>query len=551
MEEQDIKYVVGIEIGSSRAKIGVAGYAVGPDGEVVGPLTIYDVASRSTVDAVRYGRITNVREVTEVLQNLVNDIENRPPVVGRRIVNVYIGVGGRSLSSRTVSTCIVLPDRCEITEEHIDRLKDEAAEQIPSNREILAIEPVQFTVDNIQTPRPVGSLGKRVSGQFTIVTCAPANLYDFKDVVLDRLGLGVCGTTVRPLSIANIVVSPADAFSGCMLVDIGAETITASIYKGGTLRYLATVPLGSRHITRDLSTVLAVPEAEAEEIKLRLGNAIADTTNADNMQAVVDSVVCARLSDLVANIAAQPEFAGMNPGDLNAGIVLTGGGSKLRNFGRVLEAATRMPVRIATLPDEIRIADSAMVPAEYFDTIGMLHDAAFESQKPDVPGCLSQPNLRKIEKKEEKVTLKPDDSEGFDLDGPVNEDETPRDDESGYGYVPFGAHKEDEDDLFKDDEDIVDNGYEIEDDDDQTWTLDSDEAEKQRQKIRDRQRREADRQRREEEKRLKRIEEEKKREEERKRRAERPSRLDKFISKVANFIGKNPETDDEGADLDE
>ncbi|MDE6396654.1 MAG: hypothetical protein K2K84_05235, partial [Muribaculaceae bacterium] len=289
MEYQDIKYIVGIELGSHRAKIGVAGYPVDEAGEPVGPLTIYDVVTRPTTDAVRYGRIRNVKEVTEILEKIVSDVEHRQPVSGRKVVSVYIGVGGRSLKSTMMASKLELPERREITEDLIVRLKEDVAVNVPQEREILAIEGVNFTVDNILTPRPVGTLGTRLAGEFTVVTCDPSNVRDFRNVLLDRVGLGVCASTVRPLATANLVLSPSEAFSGCMLIDFGAETITASIYKGGTLRYLATIPLGARLITRDLSEELRRPEDEAEGIKIRLGSAIGDPDSDDDRQ-FVDSI---------------------------------------------------------------------------------------------------------------------------------------------------------------------------------------------------------------------------------------------------------------------
>lgn len=103
----------------------------------------------------------------------------------------------------------------------------------------------------------------------------------------------------------------------------------------------------------------------------------------------INTVVTARLADLVANIAAQPGFAGFESERLRGGIVLTGGGSKLRNLGRLLESFTHIKVRIATLPPGIVIADTSLAAADNLDLIALLHEAANDARRnPDIE-CLS------------------------------------------------------------------------------------------------------------------------------------------------------------------
>ncbi len=539
MEYQDIKYIVGLELGSSRAKIGVAGYPVDASGEPAGPLTVYDIVTRPTTDAVRYGRIRNVKDVSEILEKLVSDVENRRPVNGRKVVNVYIGVGGRSLKSTMMASKLELPERREITDDLIIRLKEDVAVNVPQEREILAIEGVNFTVDNILTPRPVGTLGTRLAGEFTVVTCDPSNVRDFKSVLLDRVGLGVCASSVRPLATANLVLTPSDAFSGGMLVDFGAETITVSVYKGGTLRYMATIPLGARLITRDLSTSLGVPEDEAEDIKLNMGSAISDPDSDEDHQ-IVDGIIGARLNDLVANICAQPGFAGFQPAELAAGIVLTGGGSKLRKFGQLLESVSDMKVRLASVPRDIEFADKALAKFENIDLYALLLDAAFVSRNPDIPECLSalkRPVEPVVTKQPEKIEQEPVLPKEEKTD-PVHDE---RWDHPGYKGPDSPFSYDDGDEILIDDpedyspeecgpdDEVVDDGLLL---------LDSDEEDKKRKLMRDQQRRLADRERRIKEKEKKKAST-----------PDRPSALDRFISKVANFVGKN--TDGEGADLDD
>ena len=73
----------------------------------------------------------------------------------------------------------------------------------------------------------------------------------------DRLRLGINGFVVRQIAEGDMVITNEEKMLGCVLVDFGAETTGVSVYKSGHLQYFATLPLGSRNITLDitLSTV--------------------------------------------------------------------------------------------------------------------------------------------------------------------------------------------------------------------------------------------------------------------------------------------------------
>lgn len=387
--KKDEKFVVAIELGSSQAKIGVAGYdANGTSND----MTVYNMASLPTIDSVRYGRIVNIREVTNTLLSLLDEVDKKYPIENRSILGTYISIGGRSLKSQRISARIVLPTRREITEDLITRLQKEAVQSLNISGILVCVEPVRYSVDNIPNPRPVGALGQRLAGEFTAVTCNKSNMDDLVDVLVDRVGLQVRGISVRPIALANLVLTNAEKNAGCMLLDFGAETITVSIYRKYALQYLATIPIGSRLITRDLASIMALTEDKAELIKIQRGNALPqrdDTVDDPRAQNAINEIISARLADIVANIAAQPEFAQMSVLDLPAGIVLAGGGSKLRNFGKLLEKQTGLKVRIATMPHGITITDPDLSATDNLDLIALLKESVDDALASKDDECVS------------------------------------------------------------------------------------------------------------------------------------------------------------------
>lgn len=402
MAKTNEKFVVALELGSSRAKMGIAGFD--PE-DKQNTLTVYNMADLPTVDSVRYGRITNIREVTDAVTSLLYSIDKKYPIEGRDITGLFISIGGRTLKSIKVSSRIVLPERREITEELMDRLENEAIENLSTSDEIICVFPVRYEVDNIRNPRPLGSLGNRLYAEYVAIVCNPSNKNDLINVVYDRVKLDICGITVRPVAIANMVLTNNEINAGCMLVDFGAETTTVAIYKNYALLYLATIPMGSRLITRDLASTLALTDEDAEAVKLTKGDAMPATDNTyDDQQSreIIDAVIGARLSDIVANIAAQPEFAGLTPLQLSAGIILTGGGAQLKNFARLLEARAKMKVRMATLPSDVIITNPEMAAPENLDLIALLRDGADTMRRADDLECVkSESTKTPVSKKNE------------------------------------------------------------------------------------------------------------------------------------------------------
>ena len=477
------RYVVGIEIGSSQAKIGVAGF---DPADPHSPLTIYNIASVPTVDSVRYGKIVNIREVHQNIDDLLLKIDKEYPLNGRVIINVYISIGGRSLKSRSLKSQIVLPQRCEITENVIKRLEYEAIDSLRTSDELICVLPVRYKVDNLVNPKPIGSLGTRVAGEFTAIVSNSSNQEDVQRVLEDLVGINIIGVTVRPLAMAPMLLTPKEMNAGCMLVDFGAETITVSIYRKKALQYLTTIPFGSRLITKDLANILSITEEEAELLKIQRGNVSKsneDSAIVARMQQSINDIINARVADVIANIEAQPKFAGLSKGSLPGGIILTGGGSKLRNFARTLEDQADMKVRIATLPSNIVITDADLSTTDNLDIISLLNFAAEDFRMNPTKTCVSTSSTQ-IPQSVVKSSQEPTRSlknEKIDvvIDFTTHEGEVVElEEEYNYSGSDLGVSG-----VFSDEEDFQDeisSGIYSSDEEDDLTLLDSDDAEKAR-----------------------------------------------------------------------
>ncbi len=382
MEE---KYIVALEIGSSKIK-GAIGI-VDPSGA----LSVKAVEEEKLADSVRYGCILNIRETPDAIRNVISRLQQREPQ--RKITGVYVSVGGRSLMSQDIEVERRLPSEMEITNELIADMTKEALEYQLHERTIVGVSPKEFRVDNFPANRVVGMFGSYVSARLNLISCRNRLMTNLKVVLDDRLHLAINDFFVRPLAEADLVLFTEEKRQGCMLVDCGADTTTVAIFKNGVLMYLSTIPMGSRHITRDI-TALNILEERAEDLKIEVGNALSQPEPVAplHIPAGVDfnqlnNYVSARAGEIIANINEQIKYAGLTADKLPGGIILVGRGSKLRGFDSRLESMTTMKVRFGAPANRIRILDGRLNGSDNVDVISVLAAAAAEK---DVVECMER-----------------------------------------------------------------------------------------------------------------------------------------------------------------
>lgn len=380
------RYIAALEISSSKV-IGAVG-AVGKSGQ----LEILAVEQGKSTDSVRYGHIQNIEETSNLINFVLERLERRPNITPREITGVYVGLSGRSLRSIEKDVAMTLPDDTEITDTILARLKSKALEaDIDSSLEIVDAVPRIFTVGRTETHRPKGMMGNSISAIYDLIVARPDLQNKLRKVVCDKLGLDIRGIVVTPIATADIVLNEHEKKLGCMLVDIGAETTSVSIYTRGNLVYYVTLPLGGRNITLDLKS-LNVIEDKAEELKITFGNAIAPANPSQEMVgphklSTISNYVVARSEEIVANIVEQVRYAGLTEKDLPEGIVLCGGGARLNGMADLIGKFTGLKVRMATYPTFIRMSDTNGQSIESLQVSAIM----YEGSKRSGDDCLQIP----------------------------------------------------------------------------------------------------------------------------------------------------------------
>lgn len=385
------KYIAAIEICSSKI-IG----AVGVYSES-GKLDVLAVEQEHAIECVCHGLIHNVEETATHISRIIERLEKRAGVTPRKIKSVYVGLSGRSLRNVPKDIFRELPEDTEITHDILTSMNNEAAEShIDSSLEVIDVVPASYYVNKTKTKSPAGTFGNNIRVHYQLIAARPLLRKHLMRVVRDKVGMTVADTVVTPTAVGNLILSDDERRLGCMLVDMGAETTTVVIYQNGSLHYLAVLPMGSRNITLDI-TSLSVLEKEAEEVKTNSGNAIPSgnlsSLNINGMRlSDVSNIVVARAEEIVANIIEQINYAGITPKQLSGGIITVGGGFNLNRMGELLHRQSALNVRRGSLPSNITLEDTKAPTYETIEVISIMNAGTAAN----APECLEMPTQEEM-----------------------------------------------------------------------------------------------------------------------------------------------------------
>lgn len=370
----DQKYIVALELSGTQIKGAVASVPADSDTQLAIP-TIKAIVSEDSADCVQYGRVQNLINAAKCSSSVIQKLNKMPAIAdgNGKICAAYVGLSGRSLASEQVTASIDLPNETEITQDILKRLFMDASKMGSPNRKVLRVLPRKYMVDNQSMLNPVGAMGYRLRGDFTLVTCNPTNQRNLDLVLKERVGLNVEKYIVTPLALADMVLAEEEKQLGCVLIDLGAQTTTISIYKDRALQYLATLPIGSHNITRDISQGLNMTMERAETLKCTIGDAMAPATKGTDDTAKINNYVVARAYELAVNIMANIGYAGYTTNALTGGIILSGRGSQLHNFDNLLANQSKMRVRKVSLPDAVDFnMERSIDPEDYMSLIAIV-----------------------------------------------------------------------------------------------------------------------------------------------------------------------------------
>lgn len=359
------EFIVAIELGSSKIT-GIAGRK-NKDGSI----SILAVAQEDGEACIRKGVVRNIDKTVQALSNIIKKLES---ALKTRIAHVYVGFGGQSIMSVKNTNVGELSTEGEVTQEMINELMDANRSMQYPDKQILDAVTQEYKVDNqYRAEPPVGVPCKRLEGNFLNILCR-REFYRRLKKCFDQANISILDMYISPLALADSILTDAEKRGGCALVDLGADTTTVSIYHRNILRKLTVLPLGSSNITKDIAT-LQMEEEDAEKMKIKYASAYTDANDIDptfsypidkersvDMPKFVD-IVEARVREIIENVKSQipDEYADK----LLGGIILTGGGSNMRNTERAFRLYTHIEkIRTAKFVNETIKSSNPLVNAK-------------------------------------------------------------------------------------------------------------------------------------------------------------------------------------------
>ncbi len=342
--------IVGLDIGTSKV-VAIVG-EITPDNDV----EIIGLGSHPS-RGLKKGVVVNIESTVQSIQRAIEEAEL---MSGCQIHSVYAGIAGSHIRSLNSHGIVAIRDK-EVMPADIERVIDAArAVAIPADQKILHILPQEFIIDEQESIRdPIGMSGVRLEAKVHMVTGAVSAAQNIIKCVR-RCGLEVDDIILEQLASSHSVLTDDEKELGVCLVDIGGGTTDIAVFTEGAIRHTAVIPIAGDQVTNDIAVALRTPTQYAEEIKIKYACALTQLASADETIEVpsvgdrpdrrlarqtLAEVVEPRYEELFTLIQAELRRSGFE--DLcAAGIVLTGGSSKMEGAVELAEEIFHMPVRL-------------------------------------------------------------------------------------------------------------------------------------------------------------------------------------------------------------
>lgn len=367
--------IVGLDIGTSKV-VAIVG-EVDSDGNI----NIVGIG-RHKSRGLKKGTVVNIESTVQSIQRAVEEAEL---MAGCQIHSVYTGIAGSHIRSMNSHGIVAIRDK-EVYQADIDRVIDAAqAVAIPADQKVLHILPQEYIIDSQEGIKdPLGMSGVRLEAKVHLVTCA-TNAAQNIEKCIKRCGLETDEIILEQVASSYSVLTEDEKELGVCMIDIGGGTTDIAIFTEGAIRHTGVIPIAGDQVTNDIAMALRTPTDNAEDLKIRYACALAQLASADELIKVpsvgdrpardlsrqaLANVVEPRYDELFNLILAEIRRSGYED-MLAAGLVFTGGTSKMEGVVELAEEIFHMPVRVGMPYQVTGLTDIVNNPV-YATGVGLL-----------------------------------------------------------------------------------------------------------------------------------------------------------------------------------
>lgn len=353
MSKKEQPIIIGLDIGTTKV-VAIAGRK-----NEFGKLEILGFGKAESA-GVSHGVVMNIEQCIKSIQQAIEKCAQSNPHL--ELKEMYVGIAGQHIKSlQTRGDRVRSNTDGEINKEDINQLiRDQYKTYIPAGDQIIDIIPQDFSVDNTSNVLdPIGMSGVKVGANFHIITGDRNAIRNIKRCV-DKSGLITRDIVLQPLASAAAVMNDEDLEAGVAIVDIGGGTTDMAVFYDGILKHTAVIPYAGVNITNDIRNGLGVLRAQAEQMKVQFGTALADEANNNAYITIpglrglppkeisvknLSHIIQARMQEILDYVVYHLKQIDLDK-RLYGGIILTGGGAQLQNLIQLTEYVTGLGARL-------------------------------------------------------------------------------------------------------------------------------------------------------------------------------------------------------------
>ena len=374
MEINNSEIIVGLDIGTTKVSIIIGRRNQYNKIEILGN-------GKSVSSGVSRGIVSNIDKTVESIKQALDEVEKKNNL---SIKEVFVGIAGQHIKSLQHRGEIVRDNiNVEIGQQDIDKLKENMFKLITiPGEEVIHVIPQEYTVDGedgIQDPK--GMAGVKLEANFHVITAQIGAVRNIMRCV-EKAGLIPRELILEPFASAIATLDEDELREGVALVDIGGGTTDVAIFLDNIIRHTAVIPFGGNIVTKDIKTGLSILDKQAELLKIKFGAAMY-TDDQENVMVSIpglrgrepkeiavknpSEIIGARMKEIIDLVYHEIKVSGYE-NKLMMGIVITGGGSQLKNLQQLVSFITAKETRIG-YPNEHLSSDSKdMVKSPMYST---------------------------------------------------------------------------------------------------------------------------------------------------------------------------------------
>ena len=367
--------IVGLDIGTSKVVCIVGKYDDEKKLEIIA-LGAYPSSG------LKEGVVVNIDATTDAISKAVDQAQS---MIEEKIKSVYVGIAGKHIKSLNSHGTEAIKNN-EVSAYDIDRVIESAqAVAIPSDQNLLHVIPQSFIIDGQEVSLdPLGMSGTRLETKVHLVTCANSAVKNIEKCI-KNCGLKVDGFVLEQFASSHSILSDDEKELGVCLVDIGGGTTDIAIFNSGSIVHTGVIPYAGDNVTKDIAEALRTPTPQAEDIKQKFGCAVTEFTK-DNekfevlavggrsprecSRSALADIIQQRYSELFDLIKVEISRNGFEE-HISAGIVLTGGTSKMEGVVQLAESIFQTSVRLG-IPSNFKGMETILQNPIYSTSIGLI-----------------------------------------------------------------------------------------------------------------------------------------------------------------------------------